>query len=74
MRVSLVTYVPNQPVARRVKGIMKRHGQLNRAQGSAGVAANSRHRFQNVLSNFVGNGLQLLQRQSPQICRGVYVL
>jgi len=53
---------------------MKRHGQLNCPQGGAGVAANARHGFQNVLSNFVGNWLQILRRQSPQICWGVYIL
>jgi len=38
------------------------------------VAADARHRFQNVLPNFVGYGLQLLGRQSPQVGWGAYVV
>src|SRR6267378_3863496 len=74
MRVSLVTNVPDQPVAWRIKGIVERNGQFNRAQRRAGVSTNARHSFQDVLTNFVGNELQLLQRKSPQISRRVYIL
>ena len=32
VRVSLMADVPDQPVVRRVEGVVHRHGQLDRAQ------------------------------------------
>jgi hypothetical protein len=43
---------------------VERYSKLNRAERSASVAADSRHRFQNVLPNLVSDWLQLFQGQS----------
>src|ERR1051325_9799279 len=50
MRVSLVAHVPDDAIARRVKSIMKRDGQFDSAQACARVAADTRHRFEDVLA------------------------
>ena len=67
VRVCLVPHVPDQTILRRVKGVMQRHGQFNRAQRSAGVPAYAGHCFQDVLTDFVGDLLQLIKLQEPQI-------
>ena len=60
--------VPDEPVARRVEGVVERDGQLDRAEGSARVAADARHRLENVLAYLVGDRLQLLGSQTAQVC------
>src|SRR5205085_11797379 len=61
MGVSLVAYVPDYAVARRVESVVKSNGNLYSAKGSARVTTNARHSFQNVLSNLVRHRLQLLR-------------
>src|SRR5437660_12471699 len=39
MGIGLVAHIPNQAIARRIESVMKRHGQFDRAEGSASVAA-----------------------------------
>src|SRR5688500_18351630 len=68
VRVSLVSNVPNQPIARRVKRVVQRYRQLDRAERGAGMTTNTRHRFQYVLPDFVGYRFQFLNGQSTQIC------
>lgn len=67
--VSLVSDVPNQTISRRVKRVVQRDRQLDRAKGGAGMTANARHRFQYVLPDFIGYRFKLLNGQSTQICR-----
>ena len=69
VRVSLVTNVPDQPVARRVEGVMQRHCQLDGAERSARMAAHARHRFEDVSANFVGDGSKLIGWKRAQVCR-----
>ena len=64
VRVSLMAHVPDDAVVRRVESIMKRDGQLDRAEARARVAADARHRFKNVLANLIGDLLQLLGAQA----------
>src|SRR2546421_12985151 len=61
VRVSLVAYVPDYAITRRVESIMKRNGKLHCAKGSASVTPNARHSFQDVLTNLVRHRLQLLR-------------
>ncbi len=66
--------VPDEAVARRVEGVVERDGQLDRAEAGARVAADARHRLQNVLTNLVGDRLQLFGAQPAQVCGRVYLL
>src|SRR5437660_4948613 len=50
MGIGLMAHIPNQTITRSIESVMKRHGKLDRAQGSARVAAHARHCFQNVLA------------------------
>src|SRR4029453_6060475 len=61
MSISLMAHIPDQPVSRCIKCIGKSNGQFDGAERSARMAADSRHGFQDVLTNFVGYGLQLLK-------------
>jgi hypothetical protein len=56
---------------RRIERIVQRYRQLDRAQRRPRMSAHAGHRFQNVLSDFIGYGLQFVLPQPPQIGRRV---
>ena len=74
VRVSLVPHVPDEPVARRVEGVVEGDGQLDRAQTGARVAAHARHRLKDVLAHLVGDRLQLFGAQTAQVRGRVYLI
>jgi hypothetical protein len=63
--------VPNKPVARRIKDIMHRYGELNRAERRTGMAANTRARIDNKLPNLVRNFLQIFYPKPTQVSRRI---
>src|SRR5882724_276777 len=72
MRVCLMADIPNQPIARCVEGVMKRNRKLYCSQRCARMTTNTGHCFQDVLAYFIGNGLQLIKPEPPQISGRVY--
>ena len=67
VRVCLVTNIPHEAVMRRSEGVMKSDGELNGAQRRACVASHTGHRFQNVLTDFVGDPLKTVDWKLSQI-------
>src|SRR6185437_16164554 len=67
VRVSLVANVPHESIMWRVEGVMQRDRQFDGAERRAGVAAHSRHGFEYVGANFVGDGSKLIRWQSAQV-------
>ncbi len=63
VRVTLVTHVPDQPVARRVENRMQRDGQLDDPQPRAQVPASFRHGGNRFGPYLVGQLFQLGIRQ-----------
>src|SRR5262249_20387081 len=74
VRVSLMADVPNETILWRVESIVQRDCELDRAERGAGVAADTRHRLENVVANLIGNCAKLLGWKSPQIGRRVNTL
>jgi hypothetical protein len=58
VRVSLVAYVPDQPVARCVEEIVKRNSQLDDTEPGAKVSPGHRNGINRFGAKFVGNLLE----------------
>ena len=67
VRVSLVAHIPDQPVVRRVEDIVQGHGELDRAQVGAEVAAGARHAVEQIGAQLVRHAPQLWARHAPQV-------
>ena len=74
VRVGLMTNVPDQPIVRRVERVVHGDRQLDGPERCSGVAADACHGFENVTANFVGDFLELIDFELPQIRRRVDVL
>ena len=74
VRVGLMTDIPDQTVVRRIKSIVQRHRQLDRAERSTRVPADPSHRLQNVLPNFISQFRQFVHPQTTQVRGRVDVL
>ena len=59
VRISLMTHIPDQPVFRRIKQIVKGDGQLDDAQSGTKVPARLPDRIQQVLPQLPGQFWQL---------------
>jgi len=59
--------IPNQPIARCVEGVMKRNRKLYWLPAMRPYDHQHGHCFQDVLAYFIGNGLQLIKPEPPQI-------
>ena len=53
MRIGLMPHIPDQPVARRVKHIMQRYGQLNHTKTSPQMAAGDRDSADGLKAQFI---------------------
>jgi hypothetical protein len=72
MPVSLVAYIPNQQVVRRVENIMERYGKLGHAQAGRKMPSMQAHHVNNILAKFVGELLKLVPVQLFEVGRGIY--
>src|SRR4051812_23447783 len=68
--IGLVPYIPDQPVIWRVKDVMHRDRQLDSAKACTGMPADPGTRVDDELPHFIGDLLQVLDPQLPQIGRG----
>ena len=66
-RIALVADVPHDPVARRVEAMTQRHRQLDDAQPRADVAPRLGHHVDQAAAHLVGERLELVARQAPDI-------
>ena len=67
MRIGLVTYVPDDLVARGVKQRVKRHGNLASPQVGAEVPPDLPHRVDDVLAHLLRYGLELLVAETVEV-------
>ena len=65
--VSLVAYIPDNPVAIQIKGLIQRKREFNNPETWTEVAAAVGHHFQVTLANLSGNILQFRHRQTMQL-------
>ena len=63
--------IPDQPVARRVKDVMQRHGQLDNAEPGTEMPAGDRHGVDQLIAQFVGDLAQIGLGKLAQIGRHV---
>ena len=59
VRIGLMADVPDQLVARRVEDVVQRHRQLDHAQPGAEMTAGDRHRRNRLLTQLVGQLLEV---------------
>src|SRR6185295_19560663 len=74
VRISLMAYVPHQPVDGRIEGVVQGDRELDGAQRRAGMSADAGHGFENVLTDLICNRLQFLGTQVAQIGGRINVL
>jgi hypothetical protein len=67
--VCLMPHVPYKSIVWRVEHIVHRNSQLNGAKAGTGMAADTRTRIDDELADLVGNLLEVLNPQLPQIGR-----
>ena len=64
-----MTNIPDDPVVRRVKEIVERHGELNHPETCSKVASGDRHRIDGLGPQLVGNLPKRINRQFPEVAR-----
>src|ERR1700733_11076020 len=69
MGISLMPDIPDEPVAWRVKDVVKCNCQFNDAETSAQMTTGDRYSRNRLLPQFVGQLLELCARKLPQIMR-----
>ncbi len=69
--ISLMPDIPDQPVMRCIKDVMKGEGQLDDTKTWSEVAAGSGDTVNEGHPYFMSQFLQLRYRQSSYICRGI---
>ena len=62
--------VPDQAVARRVENVMERHRQFDDAKPGTEMAAGLRHRVDEIGAQLVGDLLETIGIEPPQLGRG----
>ena len=67
--VALMAHVPHDLVARRVEAVAERNGQLDHAQAGADVTAGLGNDVDQPAAHLVGEGLELVAPQAPDIFR-----
>ncbi len=67
MRVGLVADIPDQPILRRVKNMMQRHGQLNNPKARAQMPAGMGNGRNGLRTQLIGELLQLVNRKAPDV-------
>ena len=67
VRIGLMAYIPDQPVARRVEYVVQCHGQFDNAEAGPEVTAGHRHSTDRFGPQFVGHLPELPLVQVPQI-------
>ena len=67
VRVCLVTNIPDQAIMGRIESVVKRDRELNGTQRRASVPAYARHSLQNILTNFVGDPLKIVDWKLAKI-------
>ena len=72
--ISLVADIPHDLVAWRVKQVMKRDGQLHRAQAGGQMAADLRDHGDHVIAQLLGDDGKILAGNLLQIGRGIDVV
>ena len=71
MRIGLMADIPNEAVVRRVEHIMQRDGELDRPETGGKMAATGTDAVDEELSQLVGQGLELAERQPAQVRRNI---
>ncbi len=69
VRVTLMTYIPDQPVVRGVVQIVQGHGQLHHPESGAEVAAGLTYGIEQVFAQFIHHLLKLTGGQTSQFGR-----
>src|SRR2546427_9162773 len=67
VRVCLVTNIPDQAIMGRIESVVKRDRELNGTQRRACVPAYARHSLQNILTDFVGDPLKIVDWKLAKI-------
>ena len=71
VRIGLMADVPNQPVARRIKHVVQRDGELDNTQPGAQMAARYRDSADGLLAQFIRELAQRRLIETAQIGRRV---
>ena len=72
VRISLMAYVPDDAVVRRVEHVMQRHDQLHSTQARRKMPRVARQLVDDVTAQLAAHLRQQLRAQAPQVRRAVY--
>jgi hypothetical protein len=67
VRIGLVAHVPDQPVVRGVKNVMKGDGELDDSEAGAQVTSRDRNHIDKLGTQLVGKLAKRRTRQGPQL-------
>src|SRR4051812_33383840 len=72
MRISLMTYVPEDAVARGIKKVVECHREFDNAEAGSEMAARGSHSVDCLGPQFVGHLAKLIFVQPAQVGRALY--
>jgi hypothetical protein len=68
MGIALVADVPDDLIARRLKGVVEGHRKLYNAEPGPDMAARTRTHIDEARTNLFGKQTELVEAQRPKVC------